>query len=58
MNVILPCPVCPVEVEVSEEDPDASLSDLWSHLGQHEWEDRHARNILFVEAQHGAREVP
>lgn len=34
MDLFMSCPVkgCPVQVEVSHEDPDASQSQLWNHL--------------------------
>lgn len=32
---VLPCQLCPAEIEVGEEDPDAALSDLDEHLGTH-----------------------
>src|SRR5580658_8069308 len=50
---LLPCPACRVKIEVSEEDPDASLSDLWEHLGWHT-RDRKRRQELFVRAQRNA----
>lgn len=52
--MLLPCPACPEHIEVSEEDPDASLSDLWSHLGYHAW-DHENRMKLFIKAQESAR---
>lgn len=51
--MIIPCPRCPVRVEVSMEDPDASLSDMYDHLHVHTWDpDEHTR--LFTEAQQAA----
>ena len=50
----LPCPACPVRIEVSGEDPDGSLSELWTHLGYHAW-DPGQRTRLFVQAQEQAR---
>lgn len=52
--MIIPCPACPVSIEVSEEDPDGSLADLWDHLGIHAW-DKSERMALFVQAQERAR---
>jgi hypothetical protein len=52
--MIMPCPECPERIEVSEEDPDGSLSDLWAHLGRHA-HDRAARMKLFIQAQENAR---
>jgi hypothetical protein len=52
---ILPCPVCPVEIQVSEEDPDASLSDLWDHLLGHPAMSAPYREQMFVLAQKNAR---
>jgi hypothetical protein len=49
----IPCPRCPVVLTVSEEDPDATLSDLWSHLGRHT-PDRAEQERLFVQAQNAA----
>ncbi len=53
----LPCPACPAEVEVCEEDPEASLSDLWEHLGQHR-DAESTREQLFLRAQRNARQKP
>ena len=48
------CPRCPVTVEVSDEDPDAALAELYDHLHQHTWDpDEHTR--LFIKAQERAR---
>ena len=55
--MILPCPACPEEIEVSEEDPDASLSDLWHHLMRHPGMSAQARERAFVKAQKDAREA-
>jgi hypothetical protein len=52
--MILPCPRCPERFEVSEEDPDATLSDLWAHFGRHT-QDHQERSRLFTEAQEFAR---
>jgi hypothetical protein len=52
--VNLLCPSCPQQFEVSEEDPDATLSDLWAHLGRHT-QDTDQRRRLFTEAQEFAR---
>jgi hypothetical protein len=52
--VNLLCPSCPERFEVSEEDPDATLSDLWAHLGRHT-QDTDQRRRLFTEAQEFAR---
>ena len=57
MIYLLPCPVCPVEIEVSEEDPDASLSDLWDHLMRHPAASAPQRERMFVQAQRNAREA-
>lgn len=52
--MILRCPSCPVTVEVSEQDPDASLSGMYDHLHVHTWDpDEHTR--LFTQAQEQAR---
>jgi hypothetical protein len=51
--VILPCPQCPEEIEVSEEDPDGSLTDLWHHLARHAAAED-ARTALFIQAQQNA----
>jgi hypothetical protein len=48
--VILECPECPERIEVSEEDPDASLSDLWAHLGTHTV-NQVRRQALFIKTQ-------
>lgn len=51
--VIIPCPRCPRRFEVSEEDPDATLSDLHDHLHRHTRDpDEHTR--LFITAQERA----
>ena len=52
--VNLLCPSCPQRFEVSEEDPDATLSDLWAHLGHHA-RNRDERMRLFAEAREFAR---
>jgi hypothetical protein len=47
----LGCPICPYYVEVSEEDPDASLSELYTHIwGKHTAYDRAAVNALLAKA--------
>jgi hypothetical protein len=51
--MVLPCPRCPEEIEVSEEDPDGSLTDLWHHLARHTHAAA-ARNALFIQAQQNA----
>jgi hypothetical protein len=48
--MILPCPQCPAQIEVSDEDPDGSLADLWEHLGTHT-HDRRLREELFIRSQ-------
>jgi hypothetical protein len=53
---ILPCPVCPAEIAVSEADPDGSLDDLWHHLLRHPATSAPTRDRMFVEAQKNARE--
>lgn len=50
----IPCPACPERFEVSEEDPDATLSDVWEHLGHHA-RSRAERERLFIQAQERAR---
>lgn len=51
----LGCPTCPYEVEVSEEDPDASLSELHNHIfWKHAPHDREKTGRLLA----NAREVP
>lgn len=57
MSMTLYCPQCPEAVEVSEEDPDGSLSDLWSHLGTHTHDER-LRTELFTRAQQDAAGEP
>lgn len=52
--MILPCPQCPVAIEVSSEDPDGSLSELYDHLHRHT-RDRDAHMRLFIQAQENAR---
>jgi hypothetical protein len=51
--MVLPCPECPAEIEVSEEDPDGSLTDLWHHLAEHAFADDD-RTALFIRAQQNA----
>lgn len=52
--MILTCPSCPLTIEVSDEDPDASLSEMYDHLHQHTWDpDEHTR--LFTQSQQDAR---
>lgn len=47
----LGCPSCPYYVEVSEEDPDASLSELGNHIfGKHAGYDRAETNRLLAQA--------
>lgn len=47
----LGCPACPYFVEVSEEDPDASLSKLHSHLFvRHAGADRGESDRLLAKA--------
>ena len=47
----LGCPSCPYYVEVSEEDPDASLSELHNHLfDKHAGYERKAALALLAEA--------
>ena len=53
-GMTIPCPRCPQRFEVSEEDPDGTLSDVWEHLGRHA-RDRGERQALFVKAQERAR---
>ena len=51
--MILSCPSCPVTIEVSDVDPDGSLSDMYDHLHQHTWDpDEHTR--LFIQTQENA----
>ena len=56
MITILPCPVCPVEITVSETDPDGSLGDLWDHLLKHPGMSAPYRERMFLLAQKNARE--
>jgi hypothetical protein len=49
----IPCPRCPVVLTVNEEDPDATLADLWSHLGRHSTGPEDHRQ-LFIQAQEAA----
>ena len=56
-DMTLPCPRCETEIDVSGEDPDASLSILWNHLGTHT-RDHASREQLFVTAQRNAKALP
>lgn len=48
----LGCPTCTFHVEVSEEDPDASLSYLYDHIfSQHAGYDRQKANQLLAKAR-------
>jgi hypothetical protein len=47
---VLRCTCCPETFEVSEEDPDATLTDVWHHLYVHV-PDPDKRRELFVEVQ-------
>jgi len=51
--MIIPCPECPKVFEVSDADPDATLSDLWEHLYEHA-PDHDRRKQLFIKAQEQA----
>jgi hypothetical protein len=56
VSTYLPCPNCPIEIEVSEVDPDASLTDLWDHLMRHPALTAPARERAFVKAQRDAHQ--
>jgi hypothetical protein len=52
LSYALGCPRCPYFAEVSEVDPDATLSEMWDHLfSKHADYDRTLVSVLLAEVE-------